>query len=118
MSALAARDAKSVTVLVWNYHDDDLPAAAAAVELTIEALPNGRPTMTHYRVDKELSNSYEAWKKMGSPQQPTAQQYAELEKAGQLHTLGNPTRLQVSNGRVVIPFTLPRQGVSLIKLEW
>ena len=29
-----------------------------------------------------------------------------------------PSRVQVANGRVDIPFTLPRQGVSLIKLEW
>ena len=35
VSALATRDARSAAVLVWNYHDDDLPAPAAEVELTI-----------------------------------------------------------------------------------
>ena len=118
VNALAARDAKSVTVLAWNYHDDDLPAPAAQITLNIQGLPSGQPTMTHYRVDQAYSNSYEAWKKMGSPQQPTPQQYAELERAGQLQVLRAPSRVQVANGRVDIPFTLPRQGVSLIKLEW
>jgi xylan 1,4-beta-xylosidase len=35
VNALATRDARSVSVLVWNYHDDDLPAAAADVKLQI-----------------------------------------------------------------------------------
>jgi xylan 1,4-beta-xylosidase len=105
-------------VLVWNYHDDDLPAAAAQVDLTIEGLPNGEPTLTHYRVDQVYSNSYEVWKRMGSPQQPTPAQYAELEEAGQLHTIAAPAHFRVNGGRAVIPFNLPRQGVSLVKLAW
>ena len=36
------------------------------------------------------SNSYEAWKKMGSPQQPSPEQYAQLERAGQLQSLESP----------------------------
>ncbi|MGH7472192.1 MAG: GH39 family glycosyl hydrolase [Longimicrobiales bacterium] len=118
INALAARDARSISVLVWNYHDDDLTAPAAQVELAIEGLPAVRPTLTHYRVDREYSNSYAVWKKMGSPQQPTSAQYAELEKAGQLQTLAAPSSVPVTGGRVAIPFTLPRQGVSLIKLAW
>ena len=30
ISALAARSARSATVLIWNYHDDDLPAPAGS----------------------------------------------------------------------------------------
>ena len=36
ISALAARSAREATVLMWNYHDDDLPAPAAAIRLSIE----------------------------------------------------------------------------------
>lgn len=115
---LAARAERSATVLVFNYHDDDLPAPPVAIELTIEGLPNVRPTLTHYRVDREHSNSYEAWKKLGSPQQPTPEQYGQLEKAGQLQQLEAPRGVSVTNGRVVLPFTLPRQGVSLLRLTW
>jgi xylan 1,4-beta-xylosidase len=118
ISALASRQDRAVTVLVWNYHDDDLPAPASDVELRIEGLPGGRPTLTHFRVDRDHSNAYEFWKKSGSPQQPSPQQYAELEKAGQLQMLAPPDRVAVTGGRLIVTFSLPRQGVSLVKLTW
>ena len=40
------------------------------VELTLEGMPDGRPLVTHYRVDADHSNAYEKWKKAGSPQPP------------------------------------------------
>jgi xylan 1,4-beta-xylosidase len=118
ISALASRDSRSAAVLVWNYHDEDLPGSAAEVSLTITGLPNGRPTLTHYRIDADHSNAYERWKQMGSPQPPSAAQYAELELAGRLQVLESPRRIEVTNGKTVVTFTLPRQGVSLVKVVW
>ncbi len=118
LSAVATRDARSTSVLVWNYHDDDLPAAGADLMVTIEGLPDGRPTLTHYRVDTDHSNAYTVWKALGSPQSPTAAERAALVKAGQLQTLGSPERIVVANGRSVVRFTLPRQGVSLVRIDW
>ncbi len=118
ISALATRDARSASVLVWNYHDDDLPAPPAEVTLTINGLPDGRPTLTHYRVDGDHSNAYSAWKRMGSPAAPTAAQRAELERASQLQTIAVPARVAVVKGQVIVTFSLPRQGVSLVKLIW
>ena len=118
IAALAARDSRSATVLVWNYHDDDLPADPAEVTIAIDGLQAGDPTLTHYRVDQDHSNAYTVWKSMGSPPTPTPAQRATLEKAGQLQTLEPPRRLTVENGRVVVTFSLPRQGVSLLKLTW
>ena len=103
---------------MFNYHDDDLPAADAAIDLTIEGLPNGRATLTHYRVDATHSNSYEHWKAMGSPQSPTPTQYAELEKAGRLEELHPAKPVTIANGRIVETFSLPRQGVSLVHVAW
>ena len=40
VSALASRQDRSVEVMVWNYHDDDLPGAPATVELSIDGLAN------------------------------------------------------------------------------
>ncbi len=117
ITALASRHDRAVAVLVWNYHDDDLPGPAADVELIIEGLSAARPTLTHFRVDRDHSNAYEVWKGMGSPQQPTPQQYAALEKAGRLQMLSEG-RASVTGGRVMVKFLLPRQGVSLIKLTW
>jgi xylan 1,4-beta-xylosidase len=50
---------------VWNYHDDDLPAPPAEVELMIDGLPDGRATLTHRRVDADHGNAYARWQAMG-----------------------------------------------------
>jgi xylan 1,4-beta-xylosidase len=84
--------------------------------LPVEA--HQRLSLSHYRVDAEHSNSYEVWKKMGSPQKPSPEQYAQLERAGQLQLLGSPEWLRAAGGRVTLKFDLPRQGVSLLKLTW
>ncbi len=88
--AMASIDAHSAAVLVSNYHDSAKPGPAAPIDLTIAGLPRGRLLVQHFRVDESHSNSYEAWKKMGSPQQPTPAQYAQLEAAGQLQMLESP----------------------------
>ena len=118
VSALAARDTRSATVLVWNYHDDDLPSPPAAIELVIEGLPDGPATLTHYRVDPQHGNSYARWLAMGSPQPPSAQQNAELHKASELAVVDGPKQVSAGSGRITTSFTLPRQGVSLVKLTW
>ena len=74
--------------------------------------------MTHYRIDQEHSNSYQVWKKMGSPQNPTPAQITTLEKAGQLELLSKPETVKITNGEALIKLQLSRQGVSLIKLTY
>jgi xylan 1,4-beta-xylosidase len=118
VSALASRDARSAAALVWNYHDDDTPAPPADVMLTFVGLPAGRPTLSHYRVDTDHSNAYTIWKAMGAPPSPTAAEQATLQTAGRLQLLAAPARVDVTNGRVDVTFSLPRQGVSLVKVVW
>lgn len=119
VSALATREGDRIAVLVWHYHDEDVPGPSAQVELTLSGLPAGtvRLSRQHYRIDEEHSNAFTAWKRMGSPQQPTAEQYAELEKAGQLQALGSSEPLTVMDGKVRLTIALPRQGVELVILE-
>ena len=119
VAALASRDARSAAVLVWNYHDDDVPAPAASITLTIEGLPPGPGQVEHYRIDETHSNSYSAWVRMGSPQQPTPAQYAELERASELQPLRPARRVTVGEqGQVVETFDLPRKSVSFVKVTW
>lgn len=119
ISALAARSDRTATVLVWNYHDDDVPAPAAAVTLTVAGLPAGRATVTHMRIDDTHSNSYAAWLKMGSPQKPTATQYAALERASELQALRPARQLTIGrDGIVTEAFELPRKSVSFVKIAW
>lgn len=118
INALASLDKKTASVMVWNYHDEDVPALASPVELTIKGITGKKATLTHYRIDDKHSNSYEVWKSMGSPQQPTAEQIKTLEEAGQLAMLEKPRQVSVKNGTAVVNMMLPRQGVSLVQLSW
>ncbi|MCA9731109.1 beta-xylosidase [candidate division KSB1 bacterium] len=118
INALAASSKEDLTVMVWHYHDDNIAGPAVPVALTISNLPVNRLLLHHYRIDQEYSNAYEVWKKMGSPQNPTPEQYSELERAGQLKMLSSPEWINAKEGLSVIRFELPRQGVSLLKLSW
>jgi xylan 1,4-beta-xylosidase len=120
VSALASLQGKRLSVMAWHYHDDDVPGPDATVALTVTALPfaTGEARLVHYRIDESHSNSFAAWKRMGSPIAPNAQQYAELEAAGQLARMEAPATVRVERGQVTFPVTLPRQAVSLIVLEW
>ena len=120
VSAEASLDKNKLAVLVWYYHDDDLPGPGAAIDLALTGLPikNGTAKLVQYRVDHDHSNSYTAWQRMGSPSAPSVTQYAELEKAGQLAEIGTPTSIPVADGGTKVKFVLPRQGVSLFVLTW
>ncbi len=120
VDALATRAENEAAVMLWNYHDDDLPADATKVQVTISGIPVGvkKVLLEHYRIDDTHSNSYTVWKAMGSPQSPTPEQYARLKEAGQLELLTSPEWLDVHDSRVMIETILPRQGTSLMHLEW
>jgi xylan 1,4-beta-xylosidase len=118
INALAAKDKNSATVMVWNYHDDNIEAPASPVKVNMKGLPTGQVLLHHYRIDKDNSNSYEVWKEMGSPQNPSSEQIAVLEKAGQLQLLTSPQWVKTKDGKATIQMQLPRQGVSLLRLTW
>jgi xylan 1,4-beta-xylosidase len=120
VDAFATRADHGAAVMLWNYHDDDLPAAGASVQVTVAGIPAGvnKVLLQHYRIDDTHSNSYTVWKQMGSPQTPTAEQYAQLKAAGQLELLSSPEWLDVSGGKVTIATSLPRQATSLLRLQW
>jgi len=119
VSALASLDPNRLCVMVWHYHDDDVPGPVAAVEMGLTGLAKaeGQVRLEHYRIDVDHSNAYTAWLRMGSPQRPTPEQVAQLEKAGQLQRMGDPQTLRIENGTVVVRFSLPRQAVSLLVVE-
>ncbi len=118
IGALASKDKHAAAIMVWNYHDEDKQSPGEPVTIDVSNIPAKLITLTQYRIDSEHSNSYEAWKKMGSPQNPTAQQISALEKAGQLQTIGQREKLTATSGKATIKISLPRQGVTLLKLEW
>ncbi len=119
VSAFASYDRSKLYVMVWHYHDDDVPGPAAKVELNAKHLQRGarNATLTHYRIHQDHSNSYAAWQKLGSPITLDEEQYAQVEKAGKLAQFGEPQKISISRGTASVAFTLPRQGVSLLVLD-
>jgi xylan 1,4-beta-xylosidase len=119
VSALASLDANQLFIFVWHYHDDDLPGPDAEVELALNGLPwpDGEARLQHFRIDAGHSNAFAEWQRIGSPPQPSPEQYAQLEKAGQLTSLGVPQTVRFESGGTTVRFKLPRQAVSLLVFE-
>jgi xylan 1,4-beta-xylosidase len=120
VNAIGTRRDHEVAILIWNYHDDDLSAPPAAIEVNVSGLPKDltRAAVEHFRVDAAHSNAYSMWLKIGSPQSPSPAEYQALEAAGQLQLLESPIWQTVEKGSVRLSFSLPRQGLSLIRLSW
>ncbi|HWA09741.1 MAG TPA: beta-xylosidase [Opitutaceae bacterium] len=120
VAALASLEAHRLSIMVWHYHDDDVPGPDAAVELALAHLPAGvtNARVSHYRIDATHSNSFTVWKSFGAPTSPNRAQYEQMEKAGQLAQLEEPAAVNVADGAATLKFTLPRQAVSLLVLEW
>ena len=118
INAIATRKDREIDVLIWNYHDDDLPSAPAQIEVNLHNVPPNTALLEHFRVDSNHSNAFSAWKKMGSPQSPSAAQYEDLQAAGQLQLLTSPTWISVQQGAAHLQFNLPRQSLSVIRLSW
>jgi xylan 1,4-beta-xylosidase len=130
INAIATRKNREIEILVWNYHDDDLPFPAAPINLLITGLPTDakRALVEHFRVDSTHSNSFTAWKEMGSPQSPSPSEYTLLDSAGQLQLLNSPAwihtkwidtkRIDTKQSTMELQFLLPRQGLSLLRVAW
>ena len=120
INVLATRRTSSAAVLVWNYHDDDVDVPPSSVTLRVRGLPEEVKAVLirHYRIDNGHSNAFGTWKKMGAPQTPTAEQYSDLEAAGQLALIETPGWFRSDAGTVTVRFQLPRQAVSLLELAW
>jgi xylan 1,4-beta-xylosidase len=120
ISVIATRKDHEVEVLIWNYHDDDVPASPASIDMNVDGLPSSatRAVLEHFRVDSNHSNAFAAWKEMGSPPSPSPGQSEQLQKEGQLQLLSSPERIPIEKGSAHLRFALPRQGLSLVRLTW
>jgi xylan 1,4-beta-xylosidase len=119
VNAIATRDGKEISVLVWNYQDEEGASGDAPVELSLTGLGDAETVeVEHFRVDGSHSNSFAAWNAMGYPQSPDKLEYGKLEAAGQLQLLTSPQWAHVENQGVRLKFDLPQEGLSLIRISW
>lgn len=118
VDAVATRRPGEVDVLLWNYHDADLPAAPAKVAMDVRGLPRAQVSEEIFLMDAAHSNAYAVWQRMGSPEQPSAAQRQELVRAGKLQRVAAPHALAVKDGDATLQMSLARQGVALVRLRW
>lgn len=119
VDCVATRDEAGLSVLVWHYHDDNVVdgVAPARIELTITGLRDGTVNLREYRMDQDHGNAFATWQAMGSPQEPTPAQIAELEASAALPCL-REERLAVTDGKLSLATSLPRQGVGLMRIDF
>jgi xylan 1,4-beta-xylosidase len=88
--------------------------------VTVAGLPDraARVLVRHFRIDRDHSNAYTVWQQMGSPQEPSPEQYARLEAAGRLELLEPPRWVSANGNSVELQFALPRHAVSLVQVSW
>jgi xylan 1,4-beta-xylosidase len=120
VDAIAVRSSNTLSVMIWNYQDDDVTGSSVPVQLTVAGLPGDahRVVVRHYRIDQDHSNAYTAWKQMGSPQKPSPEEYSKLEAAGQLQLLESPRWMDAQRGTAELRLGLPLQAISLIQVSW
>ncbi len=117
INAAATRNGNEIDVLLWNYHDADVPAEPAQVHLIVDGLHAKTATAAEFRMDATHSNAYRVWQQSGSPAHPTPDQHAKLEKAATLEQSGAEHPVPVQAGNASLDLAIPRQGVVLIRLQ-
>jgi xylan 1,4-beta-xylosidase len=120
VSALASLEGRTLCVLLWHYHDDDVPGPAASVSIDLTNIPlEGVARLTRFLIDDSHSNAYAAWKRAGSPSAPDETLYQKLKQAGQLARVeGEPSSVAVRGGSASLSVLLPREAVSLVMVDW
>lgn len=117
VNAAATRNDSEVDIMVWNYHDADLPADPARIALSVDGLRGNSVIASEFRMDTTHSNAYRVWQQMGSPAQPTGDQRLKLEQAGRLQQSATDHAVSVKAGKAALQLDLPRQGVVLVRLR-
>jgi xylan 1,4-beta-xylosidase len=115
VGVLATRSRRGVTILLWHYHDDDVPGPEADVELSVRGAKFPGTSATVWVVDRDHGDAFTEWQAMGSPASPTPAQVERLRRASLMKEHPVPVT-QAGNDQAVLHLSLPRQAVELIEL--
>lgn len=111
------RGEEQVAVLIYNSRDKITASGETPVTLRLEGLPFETATLAHYRIDEAHGDPFTVWEGMGAPDLPTAEQYGELRRHGELGLLEPPREVHSEGGGLELSFTLPLPAVSLLLLS-
>jgi len=117
--ALATRtEDGAVQVLVYRFDEgnEEGRGTPKTVSLTIAPMPQPVRSCRIYRIDRDHSNFFRAWQKMGTPRQFTPTQVTRLSTAARLHE-ETATAVSSADGTVRISLELPVNSVVLVALN-
>jgi xylan 1,4-beta-xylosidase len=120
VDVLASRtDDGVVAALVWRHTDDQYQTTEqeTTVSLTVRNLPSGSYRLRHYRIDADHSNSHTQWKSLGSPQDPTGDELAQITARQGLEEFEPARTVEAESGRLSLDVSLPLPAASLLVLE-
>jgi xylan 1,4-beta-xylosidase len=108
-----------VAALVWRHTDDQYQTSEqeTTVRLTLRNLAGGTFRLRHYRIDADHSNSYTRWKSLGSPQDPTGEELAEITARQGLEEFVPAHTVEAESGHISLDISLPLPAASLLILE-
>ena len=121
VAALASAEPGRASVMVWHYHDDDVPGPDAAVELSLAGFPASRgrshaDAPPDRRRPQQRLRGLEADGLADRPEPravPGAAGRLRARPAGRAeHACASRT------ATLTLRLTLPRQAVSLVTIEW
>ena len=110
----------SLSVLVWHYHDDDLPGRrrrgrAERLQLAGRRRPRSGGALPHRRGPQQRFRGLEAH---GLSAAADARAARSAEAVGRLKMLALTRVARTEAGKLELKFPLPRQAVSLVTLRW
>jgi xylan 1,4-beta-xylosidase len=120
VDGLAAWDSRDrITVLVWHHCDDQYRTGDAQVDVSLRSFPfEGRSVrLRHLRIDRVHSNSHSAWIGLGRPQTPDLDQLRAIAARADLETCEPDRTLDPAAKDIMVSFTLPLPGASLLEFE-
>lgn len=113
----AASNQKRIEIMVISHHEDWDAEGKCEVKLEVINLPfNGEFLLKHYRIDREHSNAYTEWVKLGRPDYPNEIRSEKIRKKMGLELCEPITKISAED-KIVKTFNMPFHAVSLIVLE-
>ena len=108
----------SVTVIVWNHHDDQYQTGSdVRVELDIAnlRLSGAEVRVREYVIDRDHSNSHTAWIELGASQNPSKEDIATVSARGALEMVADE-KLGSCPSSLTRPLALRQPGAALVEI--
>jgi len=87
------------------------------IQLQVTGCMQSEYVFEYYRIDEKFSNSYNLWKKIGSPEYPSPEQLRILQENDDLTLFEPVTKVATPNGRFRTEITLHTNNVAFVRLR-